>query len=116
MFPSIDEAVLHDAINEAKDDINLAVSCILEGRSSAAAMQSPQQLYASFAFCNDVYGDNEFAECSAVSEDNSPPCAIVGDGKNCEATGNLSTAFKILAMQKLNRDNSLQIKVGRSSI
>ena len=38
MFPSIDEAVLHDAINEAKDDINLAVSCILEGRSSAAAM------------------------------------------------------------------------------
>ena len=29
MFPRIDEAVLHDAITEAKYDINLAVSCIL---------------------------------------------------------------------------------------
>ena len=63
MFPQLDDHKIQEALSTAHNNIEAAISHILE---TAALQTTPQQVYASFEFCNNIDSDDDFRDSDPV--------------------------------------------------
>ena len=65
MFPQVCDSEIKEALDNASGNIEVAVSHILDTTSLQPSLHTtPQQVYASLEFCNDIDSDDDFKDLS----------------------------------------------------
>ena len=111
MFPQLGDDKIKETLCDAHYNIEEAISNILE---TAALQTTPQQVYASFEFCNDIDSDEDFRNTDALQN-----CVDPLETENKEDSTNevpISSMIRKLAAEKLKSDASLRVKVRRSNV
>ena len=102
MFPQVDDHKIQEALSSSSGNIEVAVSHILE---ITTLQTTPQQVYASFDFCNNIDNDEEFRECDCD----------VNEATEQEVTADIEELvddiIKKFAEDKLKKDCTLRVKV-----
>ena len=104
MFPQVDDHKIQEALGSSSGNIEVAVtvSHILE---ITTLQTTPQQVYASFDFCNNVDNDEEFKECDYDASE------ATENETGAEIEEPVAVIIKKFAEDKLNNDCTLRIKV-----
>ena len=107
MFPQVDDLKIQEALNNANDDIEVAVSHILE---ATTLQPTPEQVYASFEFCNNIENDDDFRDFNDLPSftDNALECQTKEKHGNDEPISKILTQ---LGAEKLKKDSYLRVKV-----
>lgn len=113
MFPQLDDYKIREALREAHYNIETAISNILE---TATPERTPQQVYASLPFCNNIDSDEDFKDCDTLNSLMNPCENEKSEGNSSTNKEPISTAIRNLAAEKLEKDRPLRIKVRRSNV
>ena len=102
MFPQVDDHKIQEALSIATGNIEVAVSHILEVTTIQA---TPQQVYASFEFCNNIDNDEEFREWDVEDATEHETGADTGNEEP------VADIIRRLAEEKLTKDKDCTLRV-----
>lgn len=108
MFPQVGDSEIEEALGNASGNIEVAVSHILDTTSLQTSLHTtPQQVYASLEFCNDIDSDDDFKDLSNTADS-------VVEHKTEVGTNNeepIADVIRRFVEEKLKKDCTFRVKV-----
>ena len=108
MFPQVCDSEIKEALDNASGNIEVAVSHILDTTSLQPSLHTtPQEVYASLEFCNDIDSDDDFKDLSNTAD-------AVAEHKTEASINNkepIADVIRKFAEEKLEKDCTFRVKV-----